>query len=335
MEAIQRYNVRDRIRAITAKVDLYIAAILAMVLLASILPAKGAAASTLDYVVDGMIALLFFLYGARLSWESVLAGIANWRLQLAVVVSTFLLFPVLGLSLKPIVEPWLGPGLYTGLLFLCLLPSTVQSSIAFTSIARGNVPAALCAASVSNIAGVVVTPLLSSWLLTFQGGNHFSPKAIQATVVQLLLPFAVGQLTRRWIGGFVFQHRKVLGYVDRSSILLVVYTAFSEGVVAGIWKRLDLPKLLVLAVISAALLTVVLAITTWSSRRLRFPVEDEISLVLCGSKKSLATGIPMANILFPAQIVGLMVLPLMIFHQIQLMVCAMLARRYAARPGEL
>jgi len=325
-------KIQDRIRAITSKVDLYIAALLGMVLLASILPARGQFAAALDYVVDGLIALLFFLYGARLSWESVMQGIANWRLQLIVAISTFALFPVLGLLARPLIEPWLGTALYTGFLFLCLLPSTVQSSIAFTSIARGNVPAALCAASVSNIAGVIITPLLAGWLLSSKSGAEFNAQAIQATVMQLLVPFAIGQLLRRWIGGFMFRYRKVLGYVDRSSILMVVYTAFSEGVVTGIWHRLDLAKLAILAVVSGALLAVVLKVTTWTSRRMRFPVEDEIALVLCGSKKSLATGIPMANILFPASAVGLMVLPLMVFHQIQLMVCAVLARRYAARP---
>jgi sodium/bile acid cotransporter 7 len=175
----------------------------------------------------------------------------------------------------------------------------------------------------------VVTPLLVGLLMHANGG--FSLDAGEAIVLQLLVPFVAGQIARRWIGAFLLRHKALTGLVDRGSILLIVYAAFSEGVVNGIWHQLDLPSLLLLALADAALLALVLAITTFASRWLGFSREDEITIVFCGSKKSLAAGIPMVNVLFPAHAVGLIVLPLILFHQIQLMVCATLARRYAAR----
>jgi sodium/bile acid cotransporter 7 len=208
-----------------------------------------------------------------------------------------------------------------------VLPSTVQSSIAFTSIGRGNVPAALCAATASNLLGMLLTPLLVGLLLSSQGG--FSVRGVGDIVVQLLLPFAAGQLARPLIGEWAQRNKTLLGLVDRGSILLVVYTAFSEGVAQGIWHQLGLSDLGRLLVVDAALLASVLAITTFGSRLLGFSRADEVTIVFCGSKKSLASGLPMATVLLAGQSVGLIVLPLMLFHQIQLMVCAWLAKRYA------
>ena len=190
--------------------------------------------------------------------------------------------------------------------------------------------AALCAASASNLLGVLITPLLAALLLSEQGAS-LSGHAVQKLVLQLLLPFALGQLLRPRIFGFVVRHKKVLGLVDRGSILLVVYSAFSEGVVAGIWQALSLAALLALGLVCGLLLALVLVLTTLTSRRLGFSTEDEIAIVFCGSKKSLASGLPMASVLFPASTVSLTVLPLMLFHQLQLVACAWLARRYAAR----
>jgi solute carrier family 10 (sodium/bile acid cotransporter), member 7 len=316
------------------RIDPYIVALLLTVAVASLLPARGAAATGFGHATTIAIGLLFFLYGARLSTREAMDGIKHWRLHGLVFLATFVLFPLLGL-LSLLLVPWaLTPGLYTGLMFLCFLPSTVQSSIAFTSIARGNVAAAICSASFSNMIGIALTPLLVTVFLS-TGTGGVSLGAVRDIMVQLLLPFVAGQLLRRWIGGFITRHKKVLGYVDRGSILLVVYAAFSAGVVAGIWERLSVVSLLVLLAVNAALLAVVLVVTTFASRRLRFSTEDEIATVFCGSKKSLASGLPMATVLFPAATVGLTVLPLMMFHLMQLMVCAWLARRYGARKDAL
>lgn len=312
------------------RIDPYIGALVGMVALASVLPATGQAAHVLGRVTTLAIALLFFLYGARLAREAVIAGLTNWRLQLTVFGSTFVLFPLLALLFGLVLRPWLGDALARGMLFLGLLPSTVQSSIAFTSIARGNVAAAICSASVSNLIGVVLTPLLVGLLMSTQGG--FSADAIRDIALQLFLPFLLGQLLRPWIGPWITRHRQLTGYVDRGSILLVVYAAFSAGVAAGLWRQVDTASLVVMLGANLVLLAVVLGATTGISRLLGFSKEDEIAIVFCGSKKSLASGLPMANILFAGQAVGLIVLPLMLFHQVQLIACAALARRYGARP---
>lgn len=312
------------------RVDPYILALLLTVAVASLFPARGAVATGFGHATTIAIALLFFLYGARLSTREAVDGLKHWRLHGLVFLATFVLFPLLGL-LCLLLVPWaLPPALYTGVMFLCCLPSTVQSSIAFTSIARGNVAAAICSASFSNLIGIVLTPLLVTAFL-FTGSGGVSLGAVRDIMLQLLAPFVAGQLLRRWIGGFVTRHKKVLGYVDRGSVLLVVYSAFSAGVVGGIWGRLSAVSLLTLFAVNAALLAVVMVATTIAARRLGFSTEDAIAIVFCGSKKSLASGLPMGTVLFPAATVGLAVLPLMLFHQMQLMVCAWLARRYGAR----
>ncbi|WP_347566985.1 bile acid:sodium symporter family protein [Caulobacter sp. CCUG 60055] len=309
--------------------DPYILALLGMVVLASLLPARGEAAVGLGWATKLAIALLFFLHGAKLSREAVIAGIAHWRLHLTVLASTFVLFPILGLGVMLLPETILPRQLALGVLFLCCLPSTVQSSIAFTAIARGNVAAAVCAASASNLFGIALTPLLAAMLMGTQGG--FAPSAVEGVVVQLLAPFVAGQVARPWVGRWVDKHKRLTGLVDRGSILLVVYTAFSEAVVGGLWRKVDLVEIVILLIVCAALLAVVLAVTAYGSRLMGFDKEDEITIVFCGSKKSLASGVPLAGILFPGAAAGVMVLPLMLFHQIQLMACAVIAQRYAAR----
>jgi solute carrier family 10 (sodium/bile acid cotransporter), member 7 len=309
-------------------IDPYILAIVGMVCLASLLPVHGTGATIAGHATTVAIALLFFLHGARLAPKEALAGARQWRLHAVVFASTFVLFPALVLAARALFPSLLSTPLWTGLILLSVLPSTVQSSIAFTSIARGNVPAALCAATASNLLGMLLTPLLAGLLLSAQGG--FSINGIGDILAQLLLPFAAGQLSRPLIGEWAQRNRTLLGLVDRGSILLVVYTAFSEGVTQGIWHQLGLSDLGRLLAIDAALLTAVLAITTYGSRLLGFSRADEVTIVFCGSKKSLASGLPMATVLLAGQSVGLIVLPLMLFHQIQLMVCAWLAKRYAS-----
>jgi sodium/bile acid cotransporter 7 len=310
------------------KPDNFTLAIVATVAISSFFPAVGAAGEALHYLTIFAIALLFFLHGARLSREAALAGALHWRLHLIVLGATFVLFPILGLILRQTLGAVLPDSLLVGLLFLCLLPSTVQSSIAFTSIAHGNVAAAVCSASLSNLLGIFITPALVALLMNLKGG--VSLHAVLDIVLQLLAPFLAGHLLRPWIGDFVARHRYALGYVDRGSILLVVYLAFSEAVANGLWHVLSAGDLVKLLAVCALLLAIVLLATVFIARRLGFVRADEIVIVFCGSKKSLASGVPMAGVLFPLAQVGMIVLPLMLFHQIQLMVCAALAKRYAA-----
>ncbi|MER5872573.1 bile acid:sodium symporter family protein [Streptomyces sp. NPDC002044] len=307
--------------------DPYVPALLGTVGLAALLPARGAGATVADGASTAAVALLFFLYGARLSTREALDGLRHWRLHLTVLACTFLLFPLLGLAARGLVPTLLTPPLYSGLLFLCLVPSTIQSSIAFTSMARGNVPAAICAGSFSSLAGILLTPLLAAALLA-GGAGSFSADSLLKIVLQLLLPFVLGQASRRRVGGFLTRHRSVLGYADRGSILLVVYAAFSAGVVAGVWSQVSVPRLGALMLVEAAILAVMLLSTWYGAERLGFDRADRIAIQFAGSKKSLAAGLPMASVLFGAH-ASLAVLPLMLFHQMQLMVCAVLARRRA------
>jgi sodium/bile acid cotransporter 7 len=314
--------------------DTFLLLLIATVALAAILPARGSAIEIVDYCVNGAVAALFLLYGARLAPSAIWTGLGHWRLQSLVFGSTYMLFPLIGIALSLMLRNYLPADAVTGLLFLCLLPSTVQSSIAFTSIAKGNVPAALCSASLSNLLGVILTPLLVQRLLPAASGG-FSLKALEDIALQIMLPFVVGQMIRPWVGDWLLRHRGLTAIVDRGSVLVVVYAAFSAGMVAGIWSQLSLADLAAILAIDLIVLAVVISVTTLMSRWLGFSTEDEIAIVFCGSKKSMAGGIPMAAILFPGHAVGLIVLPLMLFHQAQLFVCAALARRYAKRSAAL
>lgn len=309
--------------------DPFLLILIAVVATASLLPARGAMARWVDLSADIAIALLFFLHGAKLSRAAIVQGIGNWRLHALVFASTYILFPAIGLALAVLARDWVNPLLLTGVLFLTLLPSTVQSSIAFTAMAGGNVAAAVCSASLSNLLGIFLTPLLVS-LLMQAGGNGTTSTwhSIESILLQLLVPFLAGHLLRPLIGGFVDRNKKILQPVDRGSILLVVYSAFSAAVVGGIWSRVGWADLLVLLALSAVILALVMGINVLAARIAGLSREDGIVLLFCGSKKSLVSGVPMAGALFPSAQVGLIILPLMIFHQLQLFLCAALAGRF-------
>lgn len=311
------------------KFDKFTWALIGTVVVATFVPATGEPGHWLDVTVKAAVMALFFLHGARLSHAAVFAGVAHWRLHLAVLTGTFVLFPLLGALLGPLFNVTLGPSLALGMLFLCCLPSTVQSSIAFTSIARGNVPAAVVSASLSNILGIVLTPILTGLLLARSGA--ISTDAFASIATLLLFPFVAGHLLRPLIGEWVARHRGVLGLVDRGSILLMVYAAFSKAVIGGLWLQVSALRLFGLLLACGLLLALALVLTTYGARRAGFVREDEIPIVFCGSKKSLVTGMPMANVLFGGAEAGMIVLPLMVFHQVQLLVCAWLAQRYARR----
>ncbi len=309
------------------RIDRFLLAIIAAAALASVLPAQGIAAEILGWVVQVVIACLFFLYGVRLSPEQAVAGLKHWRLHLTILTFTFVVFPLLGLALRLIPASVLSPALYAGVLYLCLVPSTVQSSINFTSIAHGNVAGAIVSASASNLLGVFLTPALC---LTLMGASGLvvDPNTILDIVLQLLVPFILGQLSRRWTAGFVTSHPR-LKLIDQASIVLVVYAAFSAGMREHLWSQVTLLDLVVVLLLSLGLLATMLWLTWTTARRLGFNRADAIAIQMCGTKKSLATGLPMAALLFGGQLIGLLVLPLMVFHQAQLMACGALASRYA------
>jgi solute carrier family 10 (sodium/bile acid cotransporter), member 7 len=314
--------------------DNFTLAMLATVGLASFFPAHGAGTQFFEVLTSTAIGVLFFLHGAKLSREAILAGMGHWRLHLLVLCSTFVVFPVMGLVLRPVLSQLTTPELYLGILYLCVLPATVQSAIAFTSMARGNIPAAICSASASTLLGVFITPVLVQLIVLPGAGAGSTMDSIVRILLQLMAPFFIGHLLRPWIGEWVRRRAKTLKFVDQGSILLVVFTAFSAAVMENLWGQIGPWDFAGLIVTCLVVLGLALGTTTWAARRLGFNKADEITIVFCGSKKSLASGIPMAKVLFAPHLVGAIVLPLMLFHQIQLMVCAVLAQRYANRPED-
>lgn len=310
--------------------DRYMLLLILTVLLASFAPARGAFVGMLSHVTYWAVALLFFIYGAKLSTATIIQGFANWRLQILVLLCTFALFPLLALMMKPMIVGVLPMAIGVGFLYIGCMPSTVQSSIAFTSVSNGNVAGAVCAASISNLVGVILSPLLFATLIPQGSGYGVDPSAIWKIVQQILLPFAVGQLCRPLLAGFLNRHKLPTMIVDRGSILLIVYSAFSAGVVNGIWQVVSPAGLGMLIGFCAVLLAVVMGIAIAAGKLIGLNKADLLALFYCGSTKSLATGLPMAGILFAGQDISLIVLPLMVFHLLQLTVCAILSQRIKA-----
>ena len=314
------------------KPDPLIVLIILAVIIAIIAPARGNFADIFGQLTNVAIALLFFLYGARLSTPEALNGLKHWRLHLTILAFTFVVYPLIGIALRPLTAV-ISHDMYLGILFLTLVPSTVQSSVAFTSIAKGNVAGAIVSASASNLVGVIVTPLLVMLLMGTGGGVHIDTSVFGEIALLLLAPFVLGQFTRRWVGKVA--QSKATKVVDRGSIAMVVYSAFSKGVVDGVWTSISLWDLAFLVVFAAAFVAFMLWLTRKASQKMGFNRADTIAIEFCGSKKSLATGLPMASVIFASggASLGLLILPLMIYHQVQLMMCSWLAARYAQRPS--
>ncbi|MCT2189034.1 MULTISPECIES: bile acid:sodium symporter family protein [Corynebacterium] len=312
------------------KPDPLIVLIILAVILAVIAPARGDFAETFGQLTNVAIAFLFFLYGARLSTQEALNGLKHWRLHLTILAFTFVVYPLIGIALRPLTA-FISHDMYLGILFLTLVPSTVQSSVAFTSIAKGNVAGAIVSASTSNLVGVFITPSLVMLLMGTGGGVHIDTSVFGEIALLLLAPFILGQLTRRWVGKFA--QSKATKVVDRGSIAMVVYSAFSKGVVDGIWSSISIWELAFLVAFAAIFVAFMLWLTKKVSEKLGFKRADTVAIEFCGSKKSLATGLPMASVIFASggTSLGLLILPLMIYHQVQLMMCSWLASRYAQR----
>ncbi|MFJ4641396.1 bile acid:sodium symporter family protein [Streptomyces hygroscopicus] len=323
------------VRGLARRVDWYILALFGAIGVATLAPAERQAAEVVSWLTQVAIGLLFFLYGARLSPSAALDGVRHWRLHLPVLALTFIAFPLVGLGTTLLPDRMLGAELTAGVLFLAVLPSTVQSSVAFTSMARGNVAAAVCSASFSTVLGVVLTPVLAVLLIRRAegGGVPIGFGQLGDIALQLLVPFVAGQAVRRWISDWLGRYRAVISVCDRGSILLVVYSAFSRGMTTGIWQRVSPARLALLGALCVLLLWIALLLADRSARTLRLSREDRVTAVFCGATKSLASGLPMASVLFPASRVAMTVLPLMLYHTLQLVVCAWLARRRPAGPG--
>jgi sodium/bile acid cotransporter 7 len=322
-------------RAQGGAVDWFLVSMVAAVALATVMPQWGRSDGVLHLgqVTDVGVFLLFFLHGMGLSTDSLKTGASRWKLHLLVQSCTYVLFPVWWALLAGLLGRWVPRDLLMGFFYLAVLPSTVSSSVAMTALARGHVAAAVLNATLSTLLGVFLTPLLVSLVMSGQGGHELDVGHTMLKVAQmLLLPFVVGHLLRPVLLGWFQRIKPVTTVFDRGVIVLLVWSAFSDSVADGLWTRHG-PALLAQAMLGV---TLFLLPMLWASRRMAramgLPVEDEIVAVFCGSKKTLASGMPMAKLLFGGQAaMGVLILPIMLYHQLQLFVCAVMARRYAAR----
>ncbi len=315
-------------------IDGFVLVMLAAIGLALLAPELGTGDGPLHLglITSLGVALVFFLHGAALSRDKLVAGARHWRLHAFVQAFTYIVFPVVGLVLMLSLRHALPADLLLGVFYLCALPSTVSSSVAMTSMARGNVPGAIFNATISGLIGMALTPLLMGLVISASGASMPLGKALMGVALQLLLPFALGQAARPLIGKWLATKKAVTTKIDRGVIVLIVYSSFCDATAAGLWHQYHWQTIAAVMALAAVLLFVVLGTTTFVARRLGFSVEDEITAVFCGSKKSLANGIPMAKILFAGHpALGLLVLPLMVYHQLQLIVCSVIASRYASR----
>ncbi len=309
--------------------DGFVLALAGVVVASTVIPCEGDGARAFGALAKIAIALLFFLQGARLSREAIINGLTHWRIHCVTSSVTFAVFPAIGLLISALFPTLLPPMLWMGVLFACALPSTVQSSIALTSIAEGNVAAAVCSATMSSLIGIVGSPLLFSMMSRLHGGA-IDAHGIWQIILQLLVPFAVGHLLRPWIGAWAARNRSILAVTDRSSILLVVYTAFSAAVVHGIWHQVPAATLLTLSFVMALLLATGLLVAVMCGHAMALRKVDEVAVVFCASQKSLVVGVPMASALLGGAAAGTLLLPIMIYHPMQLVVGAWLSRRYSA-----
>ncbi len=317
------------------KKEWFLAGMVAAILLAIAFPAPGVSAGPLqlDTITSLGIALIFFLHGIGLSPKAIIAGMSNWRLHLYVQSITFLVYPLIWLICGDGLQAFMPAALAFGFCYLFALPSTISSSVAMTSIARGNVPGAIFNASLSSILGVFITPFLVQIFMGLDGVSMDLSATVSSIAKILILPMILGQLLRRLLLPWLDKRKSIVNKVDKIVILLIVYNAFCDSVAGGIWADFSIWLLAVTIIISSLVLLAISHGITKSTSWLKFSKEDEIAAVFCGTKKTLAAGIPMAKIIFAGDpALGMLLLPIMIYHPIQIFYCAVLANRYAKRP---
>lgn len=314
--------------------DWFLIGMVIAMFIAWLIPGPGAAGGSLhpELLTKCGIALIFFLHGAQLSFAALKDGVSRWQLHLIIQLTTFLAFPLIGLALVKLTGSLISPDLALGLFYLCALPSTVSSSVAMTAAAKGNVPVAVFNATISSIIGIVLTPLWMS-LLVHQQSGHMDTTAVMLDLVQwLLLPLIIGQALRPLIGAFITNHKKYVSKIDRFTILLLVYTSFCDSFAGHVWTGHGALTMIVTITATIALFFAVLMGLILFCKKLSIPDSYRAAVVFCGTKKSLATGVPMAHLLFTGNAsLGLILLPIMIYHPLQLFICGPLANHWAKK----
>jgi solute carrier family 10 (sodium/bile acid cotransporter), member 7 len=316
------------------KFDWFLTGMAAAIALAWALPNPGASGGAMhpEILNKAGVALIFFLHGLALSFAALKAGTLRWRLHLVVQICTFIFCPIAGLVLLWLSGPLLSPDLRLGFFYLCALPSTVSSSVAMTAAARGNVPAAVFNATLSSLIGVFLTPLWIGWMLKSGGNPMPLGKVILDLIIWLVLPLVAGQLCRPWLAQWAERNKRLINIADRATILLLVYTSFCDSMKWGVWSGHGVRTLFIALIGSTLLFALVMSFTKIIARLMRFPVEDQIAAVFCGSKKTLASGVPMAQLIFGAHPgISMILLPIMIYHPLQLVICGALAGKWARR----
>lgn len=304
--------------------------LIGMVVLAWLFPFYGTSESPLHLseITHYGVSVIFFFYGLRLSPGKLRAGLRNWKLHVVIQSTTFILFPVLILLLFLIIQPGEDNHLWTGVFFLAALPSTVSSSVVLVSIARGNIPAAIFNASISSIIGIFITPL---WMSLFLGNTAESVdlgNVVFKLFLQVLAPVIIGLTLHGKLKDVAERFGREMRYFDQLIILLIVYSAFSESFYEGMFQSSSLASIAFLAGGMLLFFFVMLLLMTGLSALFRFSREDKVTVLFCGSKKSLVQGAVMGKVLFPDPVLlGLVLLPVMLYHGLQLLAGSALAER--------
>ncbi|TDE16791.1 bile acid:sodium symporter family protein [Dyadobacter psychrotolerans] len=319
-----------------AGLDGFMLALISMIGLAYLWPYPGMKGSPvpLAQISSYAVSLIFFFYGLRLSPDKLRAGLVNWKLHTMVHLSTFVLFPLLALALRPLFKGEDHQMMWLAIFFLTALPSTVSSSVVMVSIAGGNIPAAIFNASISSLIGVFITPLWMGLVLDTGSGNYDLMSVVGKLSLQVLLPVTLGILMNKSWGSIAEKYKKYIRYFDQFSILLIVYTSFCESFGEHLFSEFEAKDIIFLGMGMLALFFAVYFLLTFFCRSLGFSKEDEVTAVFCGSKKSLIQGAVMSKVLFSGAHAGVMLLPIMLYHALQLISASIIAQRMARQQQE-
>lgn len=308
----------------------FIAALLFSILVAWFFP-EGPQILPLKTITDIGIGFIFFFYGLKLSPAEFKAGFYNYRVHLIIQLTTFIAFPLLTLAFAPFFHAGISSDLWLALFFLGALPSTVSSSIVMVSLARGNLPTAIFNASLSGLLGIVATPLWMSLFMTASSDFEFGA-VVQKLVIQIILPLLVGLFLQKFLGDLARRNSKNISLFDKSVIILIVYSSFSSAFSSQLFTTVGPVDLLKLLLIVIILFFAVYFALNWVSRFVNLSVEDEIAAKFCGTKKSLVHGSVMVKVIFGNSAANaLYLLPIMLYHILQLLVIAVFAEKYRRR----
>ncbi|NJW52766.1 bile acid:sodium symporter family protein [Salinimicrobium oceani] len=311
----------------------FITALLFSILVAWFLP-QGPEILPLRTITDIGIGFIFFFYGLKLSPAEFKAGFYNYRVHILIQLTTFVIFPLLALAFLPFFEAGTASDLWLALFFLGALPSTVSSSIVMVSLARGNLPTAIFNASLSGLIGIVATPLWMSMFMAATSDFEFGA-VVQKLMLQIIFPLVLGLFFQKWLGNLARKNSKKISFFDKSVIILIVYSSFSAAFSTQLYTSVGIEDLLKLLLMVSLLFFVVYFGLGSISKVIGLNTEDEIAAKFCGTKKSLVHGSVMVKVIFGNSAANaLYLLPIMLYHILQLLVIAIFAERYRRRPVE-